>query len=76
MTLQTDIAEDQQSVADAQADLSAANAKLAADQAALAAVQPMLDLWAQVEAIAHAVSGSTESQLMNIVVQAHTLLNA
>jgi len=50
MTIQDQIAADQQAVAAAQADLDAANAILAADQAKLASIQPHLDLLDQIDA--------------------------
>lgn len=50
MTIQDQIAADQQAVADAQAKLEAAQAQLAADQAKLDAITPHLSLLDRIEA--------------------------
>lgn len=63
MTIQEQIAADQQAVAAAQADLDAANAILAADQAKLASIQPHLDLLDQIDAKLTAVEEGVDDTL-------------
>lgn len=76
MSLQDQIAVDQQAVVDAQAALDAANAKLAQDQAALAALQPHLSMWQEVEATAKKYGGEVESEFMALVSKARDYLGA
>lgn len=75
MSLQDQIAADQQAVADAQAVLDAANAKLAQDQAAFDALQPHLSMWQEVEATAKKYGGEIETEFMSLVDRAKALLN-
>lgn len=75
MTLQDQIAADQQAVADAQAALDAANAQLAQDQAKLDAIAPHLTLLDQIEAHIAGAEESVKAGVANLVAELRNLIN-
>jgi hypothetical protein len=73
MSLQDQIAADQQAIQAAQAALDAANAQLAKDQAALEAVQPHLSVLAEIEQEAEKLAEDGKNVILGLTAKLRAL---